>query len=249
MVLTVCKISQIDPSVVNMPQFRGKTAISCPKQSHPLSVSLNAPNPRPSSRPTSITTSLHHYGSCPYTATTTGQGEAKLNSKNATSINAIPHTLGRTSSSRKEEEYSLQHRIMDSNDPSYNIPNGSGNSGDAPRKPKRSYGVLISDESLQSRGFTLRRTIEDLNLDHLNTVFVVVGFPRRDTDKIRLALENTDTLMWYEYEKTKRPVAFARATGDGVFNAIIWDVVVDPNRPSHNAICCAFSFIAYHLTT
>ncbi|KAK2983435.1 hypothetical protein RJ640_024689 [Escallonia rubra] len=33
------------------------------------------------------------------------RGEAKLNSKNATSINAIPHTLGRTSSSRKEEEY------------------------------------------------------------------------------------------------------------------------------------------------
>ncbi|KAK2973073.1 hypothetical protein RJ640_012323 [Escallonia rubra] len=88
-----------------------------------------------------------------------------------------------------------------------------------------------------------------LNLDHLNTVFVAVGFPRRDTNKIRLALENTDTLLWYEYEKTKRPVAFARATGDGVFNAIIWDVVVDPNRPSHNAICCAFSFIAYHLTT
>ncbi|KAK3031798.1 hypothetical protein RJ639_036950 [Escallonia herrerae] len=87
----------------------------------------------------------------------------------------------------------------------------------------------VSDESLQSRGFTLRRTIEDLNLDHLNTVFVAVGFPRRDTDKIRLALENTDTLLWYEYEKTKRPVAFARATGDGVFNAIIWDVVVDPS--------------------
>ncbi|KAK2976395.1 hypothetical protein RJ640_008105 [Escallonia rubra] len=87
----------------------------------------------------------------------------------------------------------------------------------------------VSDESLQSRGFTLRRTIEDLNLDHLNTVFVAVGFPRRDTDKIRLALEHTDTLLWYEYEKTKRPVAFARATGDGVFNAIIWDVVVDPS--------------------
>ncbi|KAK2965337.1 hypothetical protein RJ640_013800 [Escallonia rubra] len=70
----------------------------------------------------------------------------------------------------------------------------------------------VSDESLQSRGFTLLRTIEDLN--HLNIVFVAVGFPRRDTDKIRLALENTDTLLWYEYEKTKRPVAFARATGD-----------------------------------
>ncbi|KAF5791606.1 putative glucosamine-phosphate N-acetyltransferase transcription regulator GNAT family [Helianthus annuus] len=87
----------------------------------------------------------------------------------------------------------------------------------------------ISDEELQSRGFILRRTIEQLNLDHLNSVFVAVGFPKRDTDKIRIALEHTDSLLWVEYETTKRPVAFARATGDGVFNAIIWDVVVDPN--------------------
>ncbi|XP_060215837.1 GCN5-related N-acetyltransferase 1, chloroplastic [Lycium barbarum] len=89
--------------------------------------------------------------------------------------------------------------------------------------------ITISDESLQSKGFNLHRSITNLNLDHLNSVFVAVGFPRRDKAKIQVALENTDTLMWIEYEKTKRPVAFARATGDGVFNAIIWDVVVDPN--------------------
>lgn len=87
----------------------------------------------------------------------------------------------------------------------------------------------VSDESLESRGFILRRTIDDLNLDHLNSVFVAVGFPRRDPEKIRIALENTDSLLWVEYKKTRRPVAFARATGDGVFNAIIWDVVVDPS--------------------
>ncbi|XP_059315970.1 GCN5-related N-acetyltransferase 1, chloroplastic [Lycium ferocissimum] len=89
--------------------------------------------------------------------------------------------------------------------------------------------ITISDESLQSKGFNLHHSITNLNLDHLNSVFVAVGFPRRDKAKIQVALENTDTLMWIEYEKTKRPVAFARATGDGVFNAIIWDVVVDPN--------------------
>ncbi|XP_059655608.1 GCN5-related N-acetyltransferase 1, chloroplastic [Cornus florida] len=93
--------------------------------------------------------------------------------------------------------------------------------------PIKNY--AISDEDLQSRGFTLRRSIADLNLDHLNSVFVAVGFPKRDPDKIRVALENTDSMLWVEYEKTGRPVAFARATGDGVFNAIIWDVVVDPS--------------------
>lgn len=89
--------------------------------------------------------------------------------------------------------------------------------------------LTISDEALASRGFALHRTINKLDLDHLNSVFVAVGFPRRDTDKIRVALENSDALLWIEYEKAERPVAFARATGDGVFNAIIWDVVVDPS--------------------
>ncbi|KAH7569925.1 hypothetical protein JRO89_XS05G0019800 [Xanthoceras sorbifolium] len=87
----------------------------------------------------------------------------------------------------------------------------------------------ISDHELESRGFILRRTISDLNLDHLNSVFVAVGFPRRDPEKIRIALENTSSMLWMEYEETKKPVAFARATGDDVFNAIVWDVVVDPS--------------------
>ncbi|XP_002514546.2 serotonin N-acetyltransferase 2, chloroplastic [Ricinus communis] len=87
----------------------------------------------------------------------------------------------------------------------------------------------ISDEALESRGFLLRRTFSDLNLDHLNSVFVAVGFPKRDPEKIKLALENTSSLLWVEHKKTQKPVAFARATGDNVFNAIIWDVVVDPS--------------------
>ncbi|KAL5828546.1 hypothetical protein ACOSQ3_018014 [Xanthoceras sorbifolium] len=87
----------------------------------------------------------------------------------------------------------------------------------------------ISDHELESRGFILRRTISDLNLDHLNSVFVAVGFPRRDPEKIRIALENTSSMLWMEYKETKKPVAFARATGDDVFNAIVWDVVVDPS--------------------
>ncbi|KAJ4710651.1 putative N-acetyltransferase [Melia azedarach] len=85
----------------------------------------------------------------------------------------------------------------------------------------------ISDQELESRGFILRRNISDLNIDHLNSVFVAVGFPRRDPEKIKVALENTNSLLWVEYKK--RPVAFARATGDDVFNAIVWDVVVDPS--------------------
>ncbi|KAK9091005.1 hypothetical protein Sjap_024182 [Stephania japonica] len=83
---------------------------------------------------------------------------------------------------------------------------------------------------LASRGFTLHTTPAALNLDHLNTVFVAVGFPKRDPAKIRTALDHTDAVLWVEHTKSSgKPVAFARATGDGVFNAIIWDVVVDPS--------------------
>ncbi|KAL5725640.1 aralkylamine N-acetyltransferase [Ranunculus cassubicifolius] len=89
--------------------------------------------------------------------------------------------------------------------------------------------LSISDQDLQSRGFTLHRTFTSLNLDHLNTIFLAVGFPKRDPVKVKIALENTDSVLWIEYVKTKKPIAFARATGDGVFNAIIWDVVVDPS--------------------
>ncbi|XP_057448010.1 GCN5-related N-acetyltransferase 1, chloroplastic [Lotus japonicus] len=91
------------------------------------------------------------------------------------------------------------------------------------------YPLSISDSVLESRGFALRRSVEGLDLDELNGVFVAVGFPRRDPDKIRLALEHTESMVWVEQRRTRRAVAFARATGDGVFNAIIWDVVVDPS--------------------
>ncbi|XP_052199886.1 serotonin N-acetyltransferase 2, chloroplastic [Diospyros lotus] len=96
-------------------------------------------------------------------------------------------------------------------------------------EPAASYSYSISDDELESRGFSLRRSVGELNMEQLNSVFVAVGFPRRDPEKIRIALENTDALLWIEHQKTQRPVAFARATGDGVFNAIIWDVVVDPS--------------------
>ncbi|KAK7407493.1 hypothetical protein VNO78_09446 [Psophocarpus tetragonolobus] len=93
----------------------------------------------------------------------------------------------------------------------------------------RDYPLSISDAALETRGFVLRRGSEGLDLDELNAVFVAVGFPRRDPEKIRVALEHTQAVLWVEHRKSRRPVAFARATGDGVFNAIIWDVVVDPS--------------------
>ncbi|KAL5974453.1 hypothetical protein ACLOJK_031118 [Asimina triloba] len=95
--------------------------------------------------------------------------------------------------------------------------------------PPPSVQFSIPDSELANRGFNLHRSFTSLNIDDLNTVFVRVGFHRRDPAKILTALQHTPTLLWIEHAKTQKPVAFARATGDSVFNAVIWDVVVDPS--------------------
>lgn len=87
----------------------------------------------------------------------------------------------------------------------------------------------ISDKDLESRGFYLRRTPNGLNLAELNNIFAKVGFPRRDPAKVLIALENSHSIVWVEDTGTSKPVAFARAIGDGVFNAVVWDVVVNPS--------------------
>ena len=87
----------------------------------------------------------------------------------------------------------------------------------------------ISDETLSSKGFKFHTTLEGIDLDSLNTLFVKVGFPRREKRKLEMALRNTPSLLWLQEVKSQKLVAFARATGDDVFNAIIWDVVVDPS--------------------
>lgn len=56
-----------------------------------------------------------------------------------------------------------------------------------------------------------------------------MGFPRRDPAKVLIALENSHSIVWVEDTRSSKPVAFARAIGDGVFNAVVWDVVVNPS--------------------
>ncbi|KAL0910255.1 hypothetical protein M5K25_021218 [Dendrobium thyrsiflorum] len=91
--------------------------------------------------------------------------------------------------------------------------------------------LSISDAELAARGILVRRCSAGLDLEALNAVFARVGFPRREASRLRVALEHTDALVWLEENGDGGegvPVAFARATGDGVFNAVVWDVVVDP---------------------
>ncbi|KAJ8465828.1 hypothetical protein OPV22_028380 [Ensete ventricosum] len=98
--------------------------------------------------------------------------------------------------------------------------------------PVASAAFTVSDGELETRGFRVRRSSDDLDVAALNDVFARVGFPRRDPDRLRRALGH-GSVVWVEEAKRGggpgKPVAFARATGDGVFNAVVWDVVVEPS--------------------
>eukprot|EP00270_Netrium_digitus_P005556 TRINITY_DN17406_c0_g1_i2.p1 TRINITY_DN17406_c0_g1~~TRINITY_DN17406_c0_g1_i2.p1 ORF type:complete len:274 (-),score=48.26 TRINITY_DN17406_c0_g1_i2:349-1170(-) len=85
-----------------------------------------------------------------------------------------------------------------------------------------------SNDQLARRGLEVHRDGRTVNLDQLNALFAKVGFPRREKAKLLVALEHTMEIVWVKETASNQVVAFARATGDAVFNAIIWDVVVDP---------------------
>jgi hypothetical protein len=69
-----------------------------------------------------------------------------------------------------------------------------------------------------------------------------VGFPRRDERKLTVALQHTYALVWVRSTQKSRfarlgqVLGFARATSDGIFCAVIWDVAVSvhtsPSPPS-----------------
>lgn len=75
---------------------------------------------------------------------------------------------------------------------------------------------------------------EEIDLEQLNDIFCKVGFPCRDETRLMRALENTYKIVWVRSTKKTRVrkegqiLGFSRATSDGEFNAVIWDVVVAP---------------------
>jgi GNAT superfamily N-acetyltransferase len=69
---------------------------------------------------------------------------------------------------------------------------------------------------------------KDLPAAAVQDICESVGWARREATLISVALENSLVVVSI-WEKGDL-IAFARATGDKVFNATVWDVVV---RPSH----------------
>ena len=70
----------------------------------------------------------------------------------------------------------------------------------------------------------------------LNNLLIKTGHPPRNPEKIKLALQNSLLYFSAKSFKDKSTIGFIRATGDGVFHASIWDLVVDPDFPNQNRI-------------
>lgn len=106
----------------------------------------------------------------------------------------------------------------------------TGNLENHVRAPKLSK----TDEYFQKLGVEFMDSKEGIVLSELNDLFEKVGFPRRDIDRLRVALDNTHSLLWIRSSKQTRLaragqlLGFARATSDGALSATIWDVAVNP---------------------
>lgn len=91
-----------------------------------------------------------------------------------------------------------------------------------------------NDYFVDKLGVEFVETREGILLTELNDLFEKVGFPRRDPDKLRIALEHTYHLVWVRAARQSRlaragqMIGFARATSDGVLSATVWDVAVNP---------------------
>lgn len=66
----------------------------------------------------------------------------------------------------------------------------------------------------------------------INLCCAQVGFPQRDPTRLKLALDNSHSVLWIRsirrsrWAKQGQLLGFARATSDGALSATIWDVAV-----------------------
>ena len=71
---------------------------------------------------------------------------------------------------------------------------------------------------------------KEFDLIELDQLLQTVGWSRRPIRRVKRALEFSILVvgLWRHDEKFPRLVGFARCTGDGVIEATIWDVAINP---------------------
>ncbi|NET37472.1 MAG: hypothetical protein F6K19_36520 [Cyanothece sp. SIO1E1] len=71
-----------------------------------------------------------------------------------------------------------------------------------------------------------------IRVEEVNQLFAKAGWQTRNPDKLEVALQNSLFCVTARLFKEQVLIGFVRATSDGVFNATVWDLVVDPSLPN-----------------
>jgi len=71
---------------------------------------------------------------------------------------------------------------------------------------------------------------KDLDLIELDQLLQTVGWSRRPIRRVKRALDFSILVvgLWRHDDKFPRLVGFARCTGDGILEATVWDVAINP---------------------
>ena len=98
--------------------------------------------------------------------------------------------------------------------------------------------ILIDNYGPDSYDFTIKNKEEvfvcsnykELDLIELDQLLQTVGWSRRPVRRVKRALEFSILVvsLWRHDDKFPRLVGFARCTGDGIIEATIWDVAINP---------------------
>ena len=101
----------------------------------------------------------------------------------------------------------------------------------SPEKLEKYYGLNSYEFSHKEKNevFVCSK-YKEFDLIELDQLLQTVGWSRRPIRRVKRALEFSILVvgLWRHDEKFPRLVGFARCTGDGVIEATIWDVAVNP---------------------
>ena len=98
--------------------------------------------------------------------------------------------------------------------------------------------ILLENYGLDSFDFKVKNDegifvcskFRKLDLIELDQLLQTVGWSRRPMRRVKRALEFSVLVVgvWRHDDKFPRLVGFARCTGDGILEATIWDVAINP---------------------
>ena len=93
------------------------------------------------------------------------------------------------------------------------------------------YGAESFDFTLKNdNSIFVCSKFKELDLIELDQLLQTVGWSRRPIRRVKRALQFSILVvgLWKHDEKFPRLIGFARCTGDGILEATIWDVAINP---------------------